>query len=145
MTAIDVSCDWACRDDSAITAKFLPPPLPRIWVHRDRLDRQLSIALQHRLTVVTGPPGAGKTGLLVDWAQRRPNGLVAWLNVEAADNDPKLFRDSVAAAMGTDHAQHGASVRQQISKGRRSRARTSGGSHPLGPAEGPGRRRLSPH
>ncbi len=108
MTAIDVSCDWARCDYSAITAKFLPPPLPRLWVHRDRLDRQLSIALQHRLTVVTGPPGAGKTGLLVDWAQRRPNGLVAWLNVEAADNDPKLFRDSVAAALGTDHAQHGA-------------------------------------
>ena len=109
MTAINVSCDWARSDDSAMPAKFLPPPLPRIWVHRDRLDRQLSVALQHRLTVVTGPPGAGKTGLLVDWAQRRPNGLVAWLNVEAADNDPKLFRDSVAVAMGTDHAQHGAS------------------------------------
>ena len=108
MTVIDASWDWAWRNDSPITAKFLPPPLPRHWVHRDRLDRQLSIALQHGLTVVTGPPGAGKTSLLVDWAQRRTNGLVAWLTVEVADNDPKLFRDSIAAAMGTDHAQHGA-------------------------------------
>ncbi len=117
MTAIDASWDWAWRNDSTITAKFLPPPLPRYWVHRDRLDRQLSIALQHGLTVVTGPPGAGKTSLLVDWAQRRTNGLVAWLTVEAADNDPKLFRDSVAAAMGTGHAQHGATFAGSTTEG----------------------------
>jgi LuxR family maltose regulon positive regulatory protein len=84
---------------STTSAKFFPPALPRHWIRRDRLDRLLTEALQHRLTVVTGAPGAGKTVLLADWAHGRPNGLVAWLSVEAADNDRGCFWRQVASAL----------------------------------------------
>ena len=86
------------------STKFVPPPLPRHWIRRDRLARQLSQALERRLTVVTGPPGAGKTVLLADWAHGRPKALMGWLSVEEADNDPSCFWPQVAAALGADQA-----------------------------------------
>jgi LuxR family maltose regulon positive regulatory protein len=51
---------------------------------------------------VTGPPGAGKTALLADWARRGANGLVAWLAVEPADDEPEQFWRQVATALGLD-------------------------------------------
>jgi LuxR family maltose regulon positive regulatory protein len=89
-------------DPAIASAKFLPPPLPRHWVRRDRLTCQLSASVQHRLTVVTGPPGAGKTVLLADWAHGAA-GQVAWLTVEEVDNDPERFWPHVAAALDLDH------------------------------------------
>jgi LuxR family maltose regulon positive regulatory protein len=76
--------------------------LARHWIRRDRLDSQLSLAAQRRLTIVTGPPGAGKTALLADWARRGANGLVAWLTVEPADDEPGQFWRQVAEALGLD-------------------------------------------
>ena len=97
---------WAQRGRGEITtsAKFVPPPLPRHWIRRDRLCRRLSQALERRLTVVTGPPGAGKTVLLADWAHSRPKAAVGWLSVEEADNDPRCFWPQVATALGAQHA-----------------------------------------
>jgi LuxR family transcriptional regulator, maltose regulon positive regulatory protein len=108
MSALDEPLVWSGRDDSAIRAKFAPPPLPRHLVHRDRLDQKISLAVQHRLTVVTGPPGAGKTVLLADWAQGRPSRLVGWLSIEEDDNDPERLRGSIAAALGIDPSSQGA-------------------------------------
>ena len=53
---------------------------------------------------MTGPPGAGKTVLLADWAHSRPKAAVGWLSVEEADNDPRCFWPQVAAALGPRHA-----------------------------------------
>ena len=89
--------------ETAASAKLVPPPLPRHWIRRDRLGRQFSCALERRLTVLTGPPGAGKTVLLADWAHGRPNAVVGWLSVEEADNDPRCFWPQVAAALGGEH------------------------------------------
>ncbi len=91
------------RAEITASAKFVPPPLPRHWIRRDRLGRQLSCALERRLTVLTGPPGAGKTVLLADWAHGHPNAAVGWLSVEEADNDPTCFWPQVAAALGAEH------------------------------------------
>ena len=95
---------WLGCDGIATSAKFVPPPLPRHWIRRDRLCRQLSQALERRLTVVTGAPGGGKTVLLADWAHGRPKALMGWLSVEEADNDPSCFWPQVAAAMGVPQA-----------------------------------------
>ncbi len=110
MSALDEPLVWGGRDDSAIRAKFAPPPLPRHLVHRDRLDQKISLAVQHRLTVVTGPPGAGKTVVLADWAQGRPSGLVGWLSIEEDDNDPERLRGSIAAALCIDPSRRGAGL-----------------------------------
>ena len=96
---------WAQRGwgETIASAKFVPPPLPRHWIRRDRLNRRLSQALERGLTVVTGPPGAGKTVLLADWAHSRPQAAVGWLSVEEADNDPRCFWPQVATALGARH------------------------------------------
>ena len=69
------------------------------WVSRPRLETKLTAGVQGRLTVVTGPPGAGKTALLAGWARGRPEGSVAWVSLEAADNAPARFWKRIDAAL----------------------------------------------
>jgi LuxR family maltose regulon positive regulatory protein len=68
-------------------------------VSRPRLAARLTEAVTGELTMVCAPAGFGKTALLADWAQRsgRP---VAWLSLDAGDNDPVRFWQHVTAALG---------------------------------------------
>ena len=91
------------RRGSATPAKFVPPKLPSHWVRRDRLDRQLSLAVQRPLTIITGPPGSGKSVLLGGWAHDSGNGVVAWLSVDETDDGPAPFWESVAEALRGSH------------------------------------------
>src|ERR1700760_4086978 len=50
------------------------------------------------LTVVTGPPGAGKTMALAGWATAEP-GLVAWVGLDEFDNRPGVFWSYVIGAL----------------------------------------------
>jgi LuxR family maltose regulon positive regulatory protein len=53
-----------------------------------------------KLTVVTAPPGFGKTVLLAEWAATSGNGpRVAWLSLDENDNDPVRFFTYLAAAV----------------------------------------------
>jgi len=78
-----------------IEAKIRPPALrpgvvPRPLVGRLRRDTAAVVT-------IIAPPGYGKTTLLAQWAaaETRP---VAWLSIDARDNDPLvLVRDLVAA------------------------------------------------
>jgi LuxR family transcriptional regulator, maltose regulon positive regulatory protein len=110
MSALQEVPVW--RGDTAGTpAKFAPPALSRQWARRDRLDWLLSLATtQHPLTLVTGPPGAGKSVLLSDWAHSYVDGTVAWLSVEEPDNEPEQFWRSVAAALCFGGASNEAAV-----------------------------------
>jgi LuxR family transcriptional regulator, maltose regulon positive regulatory protein len=102
MSAMLATHTWDRLDYAAGLAKFAPPALPRHWIRRDRLHRQLSVALQQRLTVVTAPPGAGKTAVLSDWAKACSTHDVAWLTVDDEDNLADVFWRDVAAALGID-------------------------------------------
>ncbi len=104
MSAIATAQAWGLTHAGAASAKYGPPALPRHWIRRDRLHRQLTAAIQHRLTVIAAPPGAGKTTLLSDWAQGYPNFQVAWMTAEESDNDPATFWRHVGVTLGLEDA-----------------------------------------
>jgi LuxR family transcriptional regulator, maltose regulon positive regulatory protein len=86
-------------DQADGSAKFVAPTLSRQWARRDRLARLVSLAIQHPLTLVSGPPGAGKSVLLSDWAHSYATGTVSWLSVDQGDNEPRQFWRNVVASL----------------------------------------------
>jgi LuxR family transcriptional regulator, maltose regulon positive regulatory protein len=81
------------------TKLHVPRPL-RDYLPRPRLAAALDEGLARRLILVCAPAGSGKTALLADWA-RRCGRRVAWLSLDAADDDPvRLWRYVLAALDG---------------------------------------------
>jgi LuxR family maltose regulon positive regulatory protein len=85
------------RDVLLATKLHVPRPRPG-FVPRPRLLARLGEGKERELVLVCTPAGFGKTSLLGDWARhrRRP---VAWLSLDAGDNDPARFWRHVAAAL----------------------------------------------
>jgi len=77
------------QDVLLATKLHVPGPRPG-FVPRPRLAARLEDGLARGVVLVCAPAGSGKTVLLADWARRggRP---VAWLSLDAADNDPARF------------------------------------------------------
>jgi LuxR family maltose regulon positive regulatory protein len=67
-------------------------------VPRPRITKLIADGTRCPLTVVTGPPGAGKTMALALWAAAEP-GPVAWVSLDDYDNQPGIFWSYVAAAL----------------------------------------------
>ncbi|MCG8346618.1 MAG: LuxR C-terminal-related transcriptional regulator [Chloroflexales bacterium] len=87
-------------DRSALMAtKLIPPPVRAHRVTRARLLNQLDTALQRPLTLVLALAGAGKTTLVSEWVQSLAQ-PVAWVSLDAHDNDPPRFWSYVATALG---------------------------------------------
>ncbi len=92
--------EWpvAGTERDVLLATKLHMPGPRAGqVPRPRLLARLDEGLARGLVLVCAPAGYGKTVLLADWTRRggRP---VAWLSLDAGDNDPARFwRHAVAA------------------------------------------------
>jgi LuxR family maltose regulon positive regulatory protein len=88
----------ASQEDALLATKLhVPGPQPGL-VARPRLLERLEEALARGLVVVCAPAGFGKTALLADWA-RRSQRTVAWLSLDAGDNDPTRFWRHAAAAL----------------------------------------------
>ena len=84
------------RDVLLATKLYMPAARPEL-VPRPRLTARLDEGLARGLVLVCAPAGYGKTVLLADWA-RRGGQAVAWLSLDAGDNDPARFwRHAVAA------------------------------------------------
>lgn len=74
-------------------------PVPRAsLVSRQRLDALLHAGMARRLTLIAAPAGSGKTTLLSNWFHRHA-GAVAWISLDAADNDPTRFWSYVLTAL----------------------------------------------
>ena len=84
------------RDVLLATKLHMPASRPG-QVLRPRLTARLDEGVARGLILACAPAGYGKTVLLADWA-RRGEHPVAWLSLDAGDNDPARFwRHAVAA------------------------------------------------
>jgi LuxR family maltose regulon positive regulatory protein len=81
-----------------LASKITVPGVPDWTVPRPRITKLIAEGTRWcPLTVVTGPPGAGKTMALALWAAEA--GPVAWVSLDDYDNTPGVFWAYVAAAL----------------------------------------------
>jgi LuxR family transcriptional regulator, maltose regulon positive regulatory protein len=86
-------------DRVLIRTKFTRPPGRPEFVERrgllERLDRAVD---QHRVTLISAPPGFGKTTVTTQWLalQQVPT---AWLALDKSDSDPERFVRYLVAAI----------------------------------------------
>ena len=86
--------------DPVLLSKITEPRMPGWAVPRPRLDALIARGIQGPLTVVTGPPGAGKTMAITSWAAASTEPcILAWIALDEYDNRPQVFWSYVAAAL----------------------------------------------
>jgi len=91
-----------------LTKLHIPRPRTHL-VPRSHLVERLQQGVERALTLVSAPAGFGKTTLLAQWLAE--SGLpVAWLSLEAEDNDPTRFLAYLIAALQILDAQIGATT-----------------------------------
>lgn len=86
-----------------LTTKLHVPAPRRNAVPRSRLVGQLNA---RPITVISAQAGSGKSTLLSEWATQAER-AVAWLSLDADDNDPARFWSYIAAALQTVQAELG--------------------------------------
>jgi LuxR family transcriptional regulator, maltose regulon positive regulatory protein len=85
--------------DPILTSKITAPNIPEWAVERPRITDLIAEGARWcPLTVVTGPPGAGKTMAVALWAAAE-TGPVAWVGLDEFDNGPGTFWSYVIAAL----------------------------------------------
>src|ERR1700730_18372085 len=78
--------------------------LPRLvagYIERPRLLDLVGQAQAKQLTIIKAGVGFGKTSLALSWAERlqQSGNLVAWLSLDAEDNEPTRFLFYLAHAL----------------------------------------------
>jgi LuxR family maltose regulon positive regulatory protein len=101
-----------------LASKITAPGVPGWVVPRPRVTKLIAEGARWcPLTVVTGPPGAGKTMALALWAAAEPR-PVAWVSLDEFDNRPGVFWPYVIAAL----RRSGAAVPKTLPAAARGRA-----------------------
>jgi len=99
------------------TKLFVPPALPAVLL-RPNLLEHLDRGRKVPLTLLSAPPGYGKTTLLSLWAANNP-GSVAWLTLNEGDNDdPARFFQHLLAFIQTIEPQIGSGITLRIERGK---------------------------
>jgi LuxR family maltose regulon positive regulatory protein len=112
--APDVPANAQFSDVLLATKLYIPSARPaQSVVPRPRLLDRLDRGLASRLTLISAPPGFGKTTLLSEWLTtcRVP---AAWLSLDAADNDLMRFQRYLAAALQTVAPQIGQTIQELL-------------------------------
>jgi LuxR family maltose regulon positive regulatory protein len=81
-----------------LQTKFLVPQTGSEILPRPHLLERLSSAVSKRLTLVSAPPGYGKTTLLAELASYTELPC-AWYQLDAADGDPNIFLSYLIACL----------------------------------------------
>ena len=119
--------------DNLLHTKLAPPRLHTPLVARDALLDRLDSGLDRKLTLLSAPAGFGKTTLVSQWLQHRTEGRglraqsdlrspqssalspqVAWVTLDAGDNDPVRFWRYVLTACQSFAADVGAAALAQL-------------------------------
>lgn len=89
-------------------------PAPRTsLVARPQLIEKLNAGLSGRLSLISAPPGFGKTTLVADWInQLAPGYKAGWLALEESDNDLARFFTYLIAALKSVFPQAGQELEQ---------------------------------
>ncbi len=85
-----------------LTTKLSVPSARLNMVTRPRLMQQMNATMRSTLTLIAAPAGWGKTTLLRAW-HADSNWPLAWVSLDASDNDPIRFWTYVIAALNTMH------------------------------------------
>ncbi|MGE5786274.1 MAG: AAA family ATPase, partial [Myxococcales bacterium] len=86
--------------DSILEAKLRPPPTRSEWLVRTRLLDKLEHAAQRPVTLVAAPAGYGKTTVVTQWlTSHSRRATVAWISLDASDNDPVRLWTDIAMAL----------------------------------------------
>jgi LuxR family maltose regulon positive regulatory protein len=80
------------------TKLAIPAPSRRL-VARPRLTARLQTTETCRLALVVAPAGSGKSSVVIQWSQESDARRVAWLSLDAQDNDPIRFMCYLCAAL----------------------------------------------
>jgi LuxR family maltose regulon positive regulatory protein len=86
------------QDAPVLRTKLFVPPMRSKRVARPGLIDQINGGLDKALVLVSAPAGFGKTSLLVEWTSQAQL-PVAWLSLDAVDNDPHRFLNYVTATL----------------------------------------------
>ena len=78
---------------SLLRTKLFSPKWRSESVARPRLVDQVAQGATQKLTLISAPAGFGKSTLLAEWlaSDQGTNLPVAWVSLDASDNDPALF------------------------------------------------------
>jgi ATP/maltotriose-dependent transcriptional regulator MalT len=104
-----------------LLTKLAIPATRPVRVLRPRLTARLDQQQTHCLLVVIAPAGSGKSSLLSEWCHDaiRNGAHVAWLSLEAGDNDPARFLLYLIAALKPRAPDLGEAARSLLSSSQR--------------------------
>ena len=81
-----------------LLTKLYAPQLAPGLVSRPAHLRMLDRALDHKVTLISTPPGYGKSTLVSQWMESAPYPCT-WFSLDDADNDPTTFMRYLLAAI----------------------------------------------